>query len=232
MALQQNTAEGGTAGTTITAANSGGGTNDAFFLVNIAGSGTGVYDNSTTAHGSLSFHMTTTATSGDFSFVEYRASGSLACSARFYLYLNSLPSPAYQALVFRDNAGQVITDFDILTNGKVLAQDSTGTTMSTTTSALSTGVWYRMEFYATVATTSTGSGSFSYYLGDSTTPIETLNFSGENYGTGNITQVLFGKVTASASATDFNMDDLAFVDGSAGLIGPANGSAVGAWFQI
>ncbi|MBO0825578.1 MAG: hypothetical protein J2P27_17260, partial [Actinobacteria bacterium] len=88
-----NSAEGGSSGTTVTAANSGGSSGNAFDVVNIGAGATGIYDGARAAHGGLSYAFATgptaalarlqwTSSMGTQSQVWYRA----------YVYFDSYPA--------------------------------------------------------------------------------------------------------------------------------------------
>lgn len=107
-------------------------------------------------------------------------------------------------------------------DGGITALDSTGTPIdgpSWIAGAITPGTWYRAEL---VADLTAGSGTFTVYEGDSTTPIGTKTAaSGLNYGTGTFTQFAVG-VPSTSNWTTGNIynDSIAYNPGGTAQIGP------------
>ncbi len=227
MTLLRNNAEGQNDGTAVATAQSGSG--DAFSTAGTSGSATATYSEDHAFHGTQSYKVTTTATAGDLAYFGYSSGNNQSAAIRFYLYLSSSPASAIQIAGLR-NASSGVVAINLNSTTKIQLVDTSGASIGAFTSALSTGVWYRVELGVTIGAGSTGSCSLAYYVGESTTAVESpLNFSGQDLASTNITTVRFGKITSTAAACTLYMDDLAYRDGSPAFIGP-DPVATGAWF--
>ncbi|MBL8121550.1 hypothetical protein JNM87_02265 [Candidatus Saccharibacteria bacterium] len=224
MALKQNTAEGGSVGVTVTTGNSGAGSGDAFGQITIAGAPTYIFSDTTASHGALSYSVS--GASGDTArFYMYNGGGSNA-TLRCYINLSSLPSVSQQLFALQNSSFSFVAVVAINAANKLIVQDAGGTTLYTATTALSQGVWYRVEMQAVVgATTSTGSLDFQYYTGDSTTA-EDSYASGATVNTGTVSIIrgVFGKMTSSATL-DAYFDSFGYDDTTASPLGPYSGAS-------
>jgi hypothetical protein len=217
VAIRQNTAEGGSTGTTVSAANSGSGSGTAFSTVTINAGATLVYATDQKHLGTTSYHLTSTAA---LATLEYTGVSSSSAALRFYIYLPSLPSAGTRIATFSGTSAGV--GVNISGTGRLQLVDNTGAAISTFTNILSTNTWYRVEMTATAATTSTGSAALTYYANNSTTPAETaISGSTYNLGTGTFSYTHIGKDSVSGNA-EMYLDDIAFDDSSATPIGPAS----------
>jgi hypothetical protein len=218
MALKQNSAEGGANGATITTANSGGSSGDAFVQVTVAGVPTYNFSNNAAAHGSLSYRIT--GVSGDTAKIYLGSTASSQGTMRGYVYFNILPSAPQALFNIQNSSFGGMAAVNISSVNKMTVSDASGTTLFTSASALSAATWYRIELQViTGASTTTGTVNFQYYVGDSTTPLGTLSNTTANTTTINALRGQFGKQT-SGVALDANFDDFAYDDTSSTPIGP------------
>lgn len=224
MALVQNSAEGGTNGTTVTTSNSGGTSGDAFGSVTITGTDAPVltFSNSVAAHGSLSYRAS--GNSGDVVRAYLFNTASTTATTRVYMYINSIPTGnGVEVLDIQNSTFGFSSRVAVDTSGKIQVQDAGGTIIYTTPAALSAGQWYRLELQLIVGTGATnGTIAFQYYSGDSSSAISTYSSSTVNAGTNTIIRSLFGKQTPTAIFSA-NFDDFAFDTASATPIGPVGG---------
>lgn len=221
MTFKQNTFEGQSSGTTLTAANSGGGSGDA--LDSVAGTGTitGTFDNGQAAHGTQSLRLNGSATSTWLN--KWTSPNSLTLAIRAYLRLNATVGTANDIIQIRNSVGQAAAVGLSATN-QIQIKDATGATAKSFL-ALSTATWYRLEIQYTVGgSTTTGTTTAQYYLLDSMSPVETVYASGAtmNLGTTALVEFRWGKIV-SAPALDVYWDDVAWNDSSANPIGPYPG---------
>lgn len=224
MALKQNTAEGGSAGVTVTTGNSGAGSGDAFGQITTAGAPTYVFSNTTASHDVLSYSIS--GISGDTAkFYMYNGGGSNA-ALRCYIYLSVLPAMSQQLFALQNTSFSFAAVVAINAANKLIVQDAGGTTLYTTTTALNSGVWYRVEMQAVVgATTSTGSLDFQYYTGDSMTADGSYASGATvNTGTASIIRGVFGKLTSSAALNAY-FDSFGYDDTTASPLGPYSGAS-------
>lgn len=219
MAEAWNTAEGGSDGTTVTTANSGGSSGDAFDSVVINGVGTLAYRSAHAAHGGLSYGVnpdisqlcyvqwsTTIGTQTDF-------------YGRCYLYLTANPSSNTINLLRFLNGTALAAAVRVSAAGKLQAIDAAGTQQGGTTAVVSLNTWIRIGWHV-VTNATTGSIEVKLYnTPDSLTPTETLTLTGLNTNT-QATVYRFGMaVLAGVDFPEFFIDDLGIT--TAGYPGPA-----------
>jgi hypothetical protein len=212
MPLIENTAEGGSNGSTVTTGNSGGGSGTAFTSVSgTAGTAT-TFDAAQAAHGALSYHFTGPVST--LRQVTLNGGSATSYAARCYIRYNTLAGRAH----LRVGPGMGFTfSANVFTIVNAL-----GATIKTFATTLTTGVWYRLEVEAAKGTTtSNGYIAGRYFLGDVTTPAETA-YSSNTVNADTVAysgDVLFGMVN-TGTAFDFWMDDLAINAGTTTPIGP------------
>jgi hypothetical protein len=223
MSAASNNAEGGTNGTTVTTANSGGTSGDGWDTVTITASTTLTFSSAQSAHGSLSYLMTTPA-SAITSFVQWTSTtlGSAQTKwSRIYGYFDTTVVAASRIMQFTDTSGTVVGGIGL--NGTATRHfkisDATNTAILTGTAAVPVNQWFRLEFMC-FSDASVGQMELKIFLtADSTTPDEVLTTTATQNTNGNVIQrAVFGLMTGIASAT-FYMDDLAVSD--TGYLGPA-----------
>jgi hypothetical protein len=218
-----------------TAGVSGGGNDSAFNT--LAGSvGTGVtlgYSNAEAAHGALSCLIAEPSSAAN-GYVVW--SSSLTATSittvyfRIYVWYASLPSAGVR-LVTILNGSTFQGGIQLNTTGKLTAlnaagsaQTWTGNGLTTTTNALNTGAWSRIEGFITGSAT-VGQVSVSIYnTMDSTTATESEATAATLNTTGALTAIRFGNVSEAPSFTMY-MDDLGASD--TGLLGPAQFTGTG-----
>lgn len=211
MADLANSFEGGTTGTTITTANSGSTSGDAFNSTSIGTSATLTFDNGHAAHGSLAALPATS--SSDTVYSAWTVSGS-TIYLRMYCYITGAPA-ANTNILRLVNGGTILFTARINSTGKLAFLWSSGTLGGTSTNSVNTAAWFRIE-----ASLDLVAGNISVYLFnsmDSTTPTETLSVSGVNPGSTSATQVRYGIV--SNATWSYWMDDLGA--SLTALMGPA-----------
>lgn len=224
MAEFSNSAEGGTNGSTVTISNSGGASGNAFDAAARSGTGTLTYSNASSAHGGLSIHVNSPLAT-DTSFVVWSTGNDANVAARFYLYLNALPSSSVNILTVRSASAQTAV-IALNSTNRLQLQNSASGVVNTMTTSLSINTWYRVELQATVgATTSTGSLAYQYFALDDTTPLGSFSTTTTNTGSAPVTTVRFGDSSGSSGFINMLVDDMKVNFGSALALGPVANSA-------
>lgn len=220
--IRQNTAEGGTNGVTVSTANSGGASGDAFSQVTITGSGMAYFSNNTASHGTLSYRIS--GGSGDTGKLYIGNTASNEGTMRGYFYLNSLPGNAQTLYNIQNTAFASMANINITSGNLLTVTDNAGTVLFTSAAALSATTWYRVELQVIAGpTTSSGTIQFQYYLGDSLSAIQTLASSAANTTTVDAFRAQQGKIN-SGSTLDANFDSFAYAHSTSVPMGPYSAS--------
>lgn len=214
MAKIRNTAEGGTNGTTVTVANSGGASGDA-----VSAAGGMVYSNTVAAHGSLSIRDTASTSS----VLRWVIGGVTGVSVRLYVRFAATPSMAITRITHATDTTAAVVQINTANRLRLNAKSSVQLWVAAADMPLNETI--RVEaYFIQGATASSGQARIAYYLGDSTTPIEQSPvITGANFGgdLGTFTQARVGsEVTTNTQVTYY--DDIAINTGadSSGFIGP------------
>jgi hypothetical protein len=222
MSAKSNSFEGGTTGATITAANSGGTSGDAFTSVPTI-SGTLAYDSALAAHGTISAKLTGGGT--DALSVIYDITPATSFAVRGYFYLTSLPTADHWLIaMYATNHTTRLLSMHINSAGKLRLSDGSGTTgVWTAAATMPLNQWVRIELYGSCgSSTANATVKGGVYLGDSTIPIETIY----STSTGNLGaaqqfgRAVIGKVNSSTFATPYWVDDIKADDTATDLPGP------------
>jgi hypothetical protein len=98
--------------------------------------------------------------------------------------------------------------------------DTAGATLWTSTATLTTGTWYRIEWYVTFSTT-TGSIDFYLYSGDSSSVLDQANLTSQNFGASSSDTCQFGFPTPQATDDNASIyfDDCGL--SASGFLGPS-----------
>jgi RHS repeat-associated protein len=214
-----NSAEGGTAGTTVTASNSGGASGDAF---NVVGRGTGaalIYANAAADHGSLGYSLT--GASGTTTLFGWTGFNAPSAAVRFYYNPGAtLPSALTRLLDIRNSTGTAAR-VELSTGNQLFIQNNAGTTVTTFPTALSANTWYRIELAISISGT-TATIHAAYYLADGTTPVDTAySTTSGNTGTANVYEVAVGDTASATWSGTSYFDDVAVHPGTTSYVGPA-----------
>lgn len=177
-----NNFSGGTDGTTISTANSGGVSGDAFNTV----AGTMAFENTNATGLRAPMSCQWNSTSDRLRWTGITFTGRQVW-CRQYLYFASNPAADEQPLNINHETGPSITNLALLvtSTGKVAVNDSTGAQVGITTNSISLNQWIRYEVACNVGTT-TSNGSFElrlYNSPDSFTATETVTGSSLNLET-------------------------------------------------
>jgi hypothetical protein len=210
MALLQNTAEGGTNGTQVSAGNSGGASGDAFAISGIASNNV-TFSSAFAAHGSLSYYFNIASATAPF--LQWGSAWtSNALSVRFYFRPTSTPSTASVIGQFRHASGTVAQIAHHSDGSLRILDTASGSIAPSGFAALPLDNTYRVECTIEVATSTTGRLHVAYFAGESTTPIATHDASTYNFGTAQITGFRIGRPSSTATAHTYYIDSLAASD--------------------
>lgn len=217
MTLLLNSFEGGTSGTTISTGNSGAASGTAFNYVNINGGAALAYDNTHAAHGSLSARFTSSATPGA-PYLQWSTALGTQTQVWFRAYLYFASNPANQhSVVDLINGGNLCSRVNITIAGKLIATDTTGSAIFTTTNSIALNQWVRIEGYV-IASATVGQVQLKLFnVPDSVTPTETQTSAATQNTYTSMADYNFGVAVNTANVA-FWMDDIGL--SSTGPIGP------------
>jgi hypothetical protein len=225
VASKLNTVEGIANAATVTAANSGGASGNAWNST-ASTSATLISDNTHAAHGTQSVKLATTTSVVDS--MTWTLTASLTWFFRVYIWIDSIVAASNPSIIRMRGGSDTIQAMRITFSDTrhLQIRDGSNSLVSTMTGVFAFGAWYRVEGFATPGTgTTTGAGEIKLFLGDSTTTVTsgTLTTSGQNFNgttltSGNIDAFNFGQVAAMANLPAEWMDD--FAASNVAYIGP------------
>jgi hypothetical protein len=158
-----NTFEGGTNGTTVSAANSGGASGTAFTGGPLNGASAPTYSTARAYEGTVSLASVQT---GTFSPQDayWSGLGSLVVDVwcRFYFYLGSVPTADTPIFTFNTSTQAKALFLRISTAQKIYLENAGGGTIATSTVSVPTGQWCRIEARHRASTT-VGQGELWLY---------------------------------------------------------------------
>jgi hypothetical protein len=212
-----NTLEGGTQGTTISAANSGGASGDAFSQCLAGTNATCAYDGTHAHSGTLAASLSTGATSAN-TYVSWALGPFQQVWGRFYYWVTASPTANTRiASCYASGITTVRAFIRHNSGGKLAACDSTSAILWTSTSALPVGQWVRVEF-GCLGDPSAGQLWVAYYASpESTTPTEQFTSPATANLGGPVGSVAFG-VSNQANVPQTWWDDMAI--STVGPLGP------------
>jgi hypothetical protein len=232
MAIELNTAEGQADGTTLTAANSGGGSGDPLDQVVKSGTGAVVFSNDVAMFGTQSYKITSGATSAVY--LMFDTTANIMGSCQMGIYITAYPSINQIVLNMRSVSGTTgICGLDINATGVVRLTNSAGGNAGTSGAVVvPLNTWVRLDMRAEVGTTtSNGRLAASMSLHNSPTPLWSVDTGyTTNAGTAAIGNYRFGKLDTVPTMATFYVDDLTDNVGDADFISPRP-LAAGAWFR-
>lgn len=215
-----NSFEGGASGTTISAGNSGGASGNAFDFVTAGSGGTCAYSNAHAAHGGLSASLaTTTANSTALGWTT-----SIGTPTQFwfrcYMYFASLPAGITRFFTAANSGSTGLARFSVNTSGKILVQNATGATITTSTMTIPTASWFRIEGMVILSAT-VGQTIVKFFTPlDDPTPAETdASAATQDTLTGTQQFYTFGPNSGVANQGPFFMDDIGL--STTGYLGPS-----------
>jgi len=212
MASKLNIVNGIPNGNTVTSANSGGSSGDAFNSTSSTGAVL-ISDNTHAAHGTQSVKISTTSSATSSMTWTLTASGTWWF--RIYFWIDSIVAATNPSLCrlrgTTDTVQALRVTFDDTRHLQL--RNTSNSLISTMTAAFTFSQWNRVEGFCTPGNgTTTGAGEVKLFVADSSTPVAngTLSTTGQNMGSvTNIDAINFGQVVAIASLPAEWMDDFA-----------------------
>jgi hypothetical protein len=218
MATLANTFEGGSNGTTITAANSGGASGNAFNTVVV--DSTLTYTTASAAHGSVAALASGTS-DAYVAWTSGLAGTSATAYARTYFRVTSLPAANTNVLRMLSSSNGIMGTIRINSAGTLGMLYGAGSLGGTTSGTITLGAWFRVELRVTAGGSSNGTMVMRvFWTPDATTADQEITSSNVTTGAANPTRLRCGILSNSA---EVYFDDLAFSDTD--WIGPAGGGA-------
>jgi hypothetical protein len=230
VASKLNTTEGIPNTNTVTAANSGGTSGDAYQSTSSTGA-TLISDNTHAAHGTQSVKIATTSSAT--AFVTWTLTASGTWWFRVYFWVDSITAATNPSIMrFRgttDTVQCIRVTFDATAHLQI--RNTSNSVVSTMTAAFTLSQWNRVEGFCTPGNgTTTGASDIKLFVADNGTPVTngTLSTTGQNYGSvTNIDAVSFGQLVAFTSLPaewmdDFAVSNVAFVGPQVQTLSPAS----------
>ena len=215
-----NSFEGGTNTTSISHGNSGGTSGNAFDVVTIGSGGTGAFSTVRAAHGSVSGLFQTTTANGTFASWTTSMGVQSQVWFRTYLFFTANPAAATRFFTVANAAATGCARWSVSTGGKILAADSAGTTITTSTHPIPLNQWFRVEGFAILSATA-GQTEFKIFLSpDSQSPDEISTSTATQNTLGGASSYNFGPASGVGSQGPFNMDDIGL--SNVGYLGPSS----------
>ena len=217
---KSNSAEGGSAGTSVTTANSGGASGNAFTLVTKGTGAALVYSSAAHAHGVLGYALT--GASGTATSIGWNGYSATSMALRFYYNPGpTLPNSVLRLADIR-NASGTAARIELSASNQIFIQNNAGTTVATFAHALQANTWYRIELAISVSS-SAATINAAYYLLDSTTPVDpAYATTAGNTGAASLTQVTVGSAASATWTGTSYFDDVASQSPSTAFIGPVS----------
>jgi hypothetical protein len=217
MTTKTKSYEGIANGTALTTTTNGT-SDDAWAFVTVA-SGSMVASNAFAAHGTISRKVTGAsgaATSGSF-----QGLSSATIANRTYIYLTAINTDDTWIVQFLTAAPARIASWHLDPQGKLNVRSAATGSQWVATAVFPLNQWVRVEMSVNIGTTtSNGTLSISYYLGDSTTAVQSFTSSAMNVGTANVAQVDSGKLNSNTYTTPFYLDDEKTDNTTSTFLGP------------
>jgi hypothetical protein len=186
-------------------------------IVNAGAGNIVAYDNAHVAHGALAAKIDTNSTPGNSATLQWDAALGTVTDwyGRAYLYTTVNPAASFRIGEDATNGSWLIW---ITSAGKLLALDSLGAVMFTSTNSVALNAWFRVEWHM-IHSTTVGQYELKLFNSpDSTTPTE-VDTSTATFNTGaSCSAMLFGLV-AGGSGGGIWLDNL--VAGATSYPGPA-----------
>lgn len=215
MARVDNTAEGGSNGTTVTTGNSGGASGTAFSAVTIGAGNTLTFSNATVLFGTMSY-LFVVGTAANVVTCDLSVAANASGSEQFLFRWNGLPSATIQGPAILRGGGATQARTQVNTSGQV--QISIDTNGSFSSGSMTTGVTYRGELIWYNFNTAASIVVFNVYnyltgalvltcshMGTTTSTIDVIRF-GKNGGTATLTGLIMDRLyTDSGKLNEFGL---------------------------
>lgn len=186
------------------------------------GAGSLTYDTAHPFHGTKT--MKVAPVSGVATFGQVSALNTPQLGYSFYMWVDSATPAADQWLSSgNDTTGAVVFKVIMASTGKLRLQLNGATNIYQSVNNIPTGQWVRVSLYVAKSTNGTdGTIRLDYYLGNSTTPVETGYAAVGTAATGtlNIDNFRVGKVNASTATNAVSYDVVRYDPAATAQLGP------------
>jgi hypothetical protein len=211
-----NTFEGGTAGSTITTANSGGGSGTAFNFIQTVSGGASVYTSSSPYRGTLAGSFSSGGTTAGTAYAEYSTAVASSSSAPVYgrlrFMMPSLPADAtgIRVAVITDSVGAFVAELRVINTGAVSIRGSGGSALATFSATYAAGTWWDVGLAILVFSTTVGQIQGRKYAADGTVAQTITSSANQNtLASGGTNKFQTGMIRSIVSATVV-IDDVAW----------------------
>jgi hypothetical protein len=211
-----NTFEGGTAGSTITTANSGGGSGTAFNFIQTVSGGASVYTSSSPYRGTLAGSFSSGGTTAGTAYAEYSTAVASSSSAPVYgrlrFMMPSLPADAtgIRVAVITDSVGAFVAELRVINTGAVSIRGSGGSALATFSATYAAGTWWDVGLAILVFSTTVGQIQGRKYAADGTVTQTITSSANQNtLASGGTNKFQTGMIRSIVSATVV-IDDVAW----------------------
>lgn len=216
----RNTAEGQSNGTTVSAANSGGGSGTAFDYVDVVGTVARTFSNSFYMHGTQSYAINPTSTA-TITFV-FDGQSDMNGAQQAYFYFTGYPSAncAFMGTYSTDTKSTMA----LSSTGAVIIYDDAGQVTASASGVVPLNRWVRFDMLTSIGTTtSNGRIQAKVSLEDNTDVLFSYDSGAAvNVGTIPIESYIYGKLDSTPSIATFYMDDVAYKINATSYVDPVN----------
>lgn len=213
MALTQLDFENQTSGTAVP----NGGTGADFGVASPGTGGSITYDNTHAAHGAIAVKFSPAASQSCYTGLTSLNTAQLAIELP--VWFDTATDADTWPIYLQDTAAVGICRAYLESTGKLRVSVQAGQIVWTATQAFPLGQWVRISLYISITT---GTLKVSYFLGDSTAPVEAgyVSANGVALGSVNIGSIHLGKANGSDYVSPFWIDSLQYDTAASDFIGP------------
>lgn len=213
MTLTQLDFENRTSGATV----SNGGTGADFGVASPGTGGSITYDNTHASHGLIAVKFSPVASQACYTGFQTLNTPQLA--VELPVWFDTATDADTWPLYLQDTGGTGICRAYLESTGKLRVSVRSSQVVWTATQPFPLGKWVRISLYISLTT---GTLKVSYFLGNSTTPVETgyISTPGVNIGSVNIGSIHLGKANGSDYISPFWIDSLQYDPAASDFIGP------------
>jgi len=227
MAVTQLDFENRTSGTTV----SNGGTGADFGVASPGTGGSIVYDNTHAAHGSIGVKLSPAASQA--CYVGFQTLNTPQLAVELPVWFDAATTADTWPLYLQDTASAGICRAYLESTGKLRVSVQGAQIVWTASQPFPLGQWVRISLFISIPNDTL---KVSYFLGDSTTPVETgyVSAPGVALGSSNIGSIHIGKSNGSNYVAPFWIDSFQYDIAASDFIGPwptaaPSGSSAYAW---
>lgn len=227
----RNTAEGQPNGTTLSAANSGGGSGTAFDTYSTTGSGTATYSTDVSMFGSQSYKIVSGASQGVY-LRSNTAANAYAGTAQVYVYLTAYPTANTPFLIMYNSGSSSIAQFSVSAAGAFKISDASATPGTSADGMFPLNQWMRLDLSVNVGST-TSNGRIIAQASYANSPTYLWKYDSgttRDAGTVALSEYRFGKLLGTPDIATFYIDNPGWRSNMIDFIPPESSTPKVAWF--